>query len=209
MLNRAIGRRKVSSDVLGLSVRSCIDDEQKEHLMLKTTTQTLCQTMMAASAAFLLATVVAGCSSAAPEGDASTDDKGTGSSDVAQVGACLRDAGFDVNDDELVAGVLAPPEGADVAEYEEALRNCAEGTSLAPEDAPDGDEMAAVQAQLLEYVACLRDLGYTDIPDPVDGELDLPPEYTSTDSSNTFPEDAEECQYAFDTSSSGSDEGQS
>ncbi|WP_407319665.1 hypothetical protein UQW22_04380 [Isoptericola halotolerans] len=167
-------------------------------MMLKPESCALRRAACAGTLAWLLAAVLTGCATEADDGTPGRD--GGGASDVAQVGSCLRDAGFEVDDDALVAGVLAPPDGADPAEYETVLRECAEGTALALEDAPSGEELATIQAQLLEYVTCLRELGYTDIPDPVNGEIDLPKQYTSTDPSNTFPADAEKCQYAFDTS---------
>ena len=145
-----------------------------------------------AASALLLAPLLAACSpgggSDAPSSSASAG--GTSSVD-AQLGSCLREAGYDVDDADLHGGgVVAPPPGWDVDEYATALEGCR--AELPAEqgaaEAPSADDVAAFQAAALEVAECVREKGFEDFPDPVDGEFPSQAAM-STDSGARSPQD--------------------
>jgi hypothetical protein len=126
------------------------------------------------AALLLVAPVLAACSTAAddPTAGASSGAQGSSSSASAQLGSCLRDAGFDVDDPDLSRGVVvAPPAGVDIDAYVTAFTDC---RAELPADqggqpAPSADDLAALQEANLEVARCVREKGFTDFADPVDG----------------------------------------
>ena len=126
------------------------------------------------AALLLVAPVLAACSTAAddPTTGASSGAQGSSSSASAQLGSCLRDAGFDVDDPDLSRGmVIAPPAGVDIDAYVTAFTDC---RAELPADqggqpAPSADDLAALQEANLEVARCVREKGFTDFADPVDG----------------------------------------
>lgn len=126
------------------------------------------------AALLLVAPVLAACSTAAddPTAGASSGAQGSTSSASAQLGSCLRDAGFDVDDPDLSRGmVIAPPAGVDIDAYVTAFTDC---RAELPADqggqpAPSADDLAALQEANLEVARCVREKGFTDFADPVDG----------------------------------------
>ena len=126
------------------------------------------------AALLLVAPVLAACSTAAddPTAGASSGATGSTSSASAQLGSCLRDAGFDVDDPDLSRGmVIAPPAGVDIDAYVTAFTDC---RAELPADqggqpAPSADDLAALQEANLEVARCVREKGFTDFADPVDG----------------------------------------
>jgi len=126
------------------------------------------------AALLLVAPVLAACSTAAddPTAGASSGAQGSSSSASAQLGSCLRDAGFDVDDPDLSRGmVIAPPAGVDIDAYVTAFTDC---RAELPADqggqpAPSADDLAALQEANLEVARCVREKGFTDFADPVDG----------------------------------------
>lgn len=127
--------------------------------------------------AAVLTTLLSACSS----GDPGTPDSGSPrAGDASTVGQCVRDGGYDVDDSFFVgAGTFRQPDGltADQAEaYARVVSTCAEGTSLASphdSDAPGSDD----DQQLLDLTACLRQAGFSDVDDPVDGVWYSDPAY--------------------------------
>lgn len=147
--------------------------------MTTTTTATTRRTgLRTAVAALVLLTpaLLAGCASGADtaSGGASTPAADARSAS-AQLGACLRDAGYDVEDPDLSQGVVvAGPKGSDPDAYAQAYSTCA--ATLPGEygeigQAPDADEVAAYQEAGLKVAQCVRDKGFSDFADPVDGEF--------------------------------------
>jgi hypothetical protein len=126
------------------------------------------------AALLLAAPVLAACSTAGdgPTAGASSGATGSTSSASAQLGSCLRDAGFDVDDPDLSRGVVvAPPRGVDVDEYVAAFDAC---RAELPADqgggpGPSEEDLAALQEANLEVARCVREKGFTDFADPVDG----------------------------------------
>jgi len=126
------------------------------------------------AALLLVAPVLAACSTAAddPTAGASSGAQGSSSSASAQLGSCLRDAGFDVDDPDLSRGmVIAPPAGVDIDAYVTAFTDC---RAELPADqggqpAPSADDLAALQEANLEVARCVREKGFSDFADPVDG----------------------------------------
>jgi len=155
------------------------------------------RTFTAAGIALLLPLMMAGCSDEIEE----STSQPSPSSDQATVGSCLREAGYDVDDSSLVPGVMAVPAGADVAQYGRDYTTCTEGTSFeSSTESLSGDEMAAQQTVLLDYVGCLREQGLEDVPDPVDGWIDMPEEYMSTAADNPLFAADEVCSELLDES---------
>lgn len=123
------------------------------------------------STALLVPALLSACSSA-PDGPTPVGtDAAPASSEAARVGQCVRDAGYDVEDDDFsTPGSYRQPAGLSADEldaYAETVADCASGTSLAPPSRPGGGQGA--DRQLLDLAACLRDAGYPDAEDPVDG----------------------------------------
>jgi len=126
------------------------------------------------AALLLVAPVLAACSTAAddPTAGASSGATGSTSSASAQLGSCLRDAGFDVDDPDLSRGmVIAPPAGVDIDAYVTAFTDCRAGlpADQGGQPAPSADDLAALQEANLEVARCVREKGFTDFADPVDG----------------------------------------
>lgn len=129
-----------------------------------------------AAGALLLPTLLAGCATSDSSPTTGTASAGS-SSASAQLGQCLRDAGYDVDDPDLSKGVVvAVPAGADPEEYSAAFAEC---RAALPESQGGGasnqkaspDELAEAQAANLAVAECVREKGFDDFPDPVDGEF--------------------------------------
>lgn len=131
-------------------------------------------TLVATAAALLAAGLLAGCSAGAPDDDPTAG--GDPRSSSAQMGECLRAAGYDVADPDFSQGIaIDPPAGVDVDVYVKAFETCAGevggdlGALAAP---PDPAEVAELQEANLEVARCVREKGFEDFPDPVDGVFD-------------------------------------
>jgi len=122
------------------------------------------------AAALALTAALAGCTAAGPGPATGADaSSGAGTSAAARIGSCLRDAGFDVDDDDFAPGVagMVPPgaEGAALADAAERCRDEA-GVTSGP---PTGAEAEELQQLRLGVAACMRESGWPDFPDPVGG----------------------------------------
>jgi hypothetical protein len=122
--------------------------------------------------ALLLPGLLAGCSSTpTDEGGTGSATRAAGSSASAQLGQCLRDAGFEVDDPDYEPGgaVMVPP-GPDGEAYADQFETCREQL---PESETGGSrtttDTAGLQEARLEVAQCMRDAGFDDFPDPVDG----------------------------------------
>lgn len=116
----------------------------------------------------------------------------TTSSASAVLGACMRDAGFDVTDEHFAnTGVVAPPQGVDVDAYVAAFSDCREGLPAdqgGGSQGPTADDLAALQEANLDVARCVREKGFDDFPDPVDGEFPMGATSTSTDPDANDPQ---------------------
>ncbi len=133
-------------------------------------------TLALAATALVAPALLAGCAPKA-SGDPDAASTGVSSSESAELGRCLRDAGYDVDDPDLSQGIIvAPPDGADQDAYSDAFFQCAEevgGSLAAADEPPSADEIATLQKANLKVAACVREKGFEDFPDPVDGYFDL------------------------------------
>lgn len=93
---------------------------------------------------------------------------------TAAMGSCLRDAGHDVADSDLVEGVIAAPDGVEPEAYMADFDAC---SAALPESLGGGDhrpseqDVAEAQESGLKVAQCVRDAGFTDFADPVDGQF--------------------------------------
>jgi len=119
---------------------------------------------------------LAACSSAAPASDASSSAVAAGSWS-SEMGSCLRDAGYDVADADLVEGVVAAPEGVDADSYADDVETCRSelpaGMGGGEHEGPSADDVAALRESGLEVAQCVRDAGFPDFADPVDGDFGM------------------------------------
>ncbi|MCM3522021.1 hypothetical protein [Curtobacterium sp. P97] len=124
-----------------------------------TMTRTITGTGIAA-AILVLAGVLAGCSASQPDPGRPTGPAET-SSDHA-VASCMRDAGYDVTDDDY----RFTPTTGDVQGQQDALAECTrEHDPEAAREAESGRDSAEFRALALKVAECMRKAGYTDYPD--------------------------------------------
>ena len=115
---------------------------------------------------------LAGCASSDPGPSSSSTT--SASSWSAAMGSCLRDEGYDVDDSDVVEGVVAPPPGVDQDAYLADWETCRTGLPReirGDDDEPSPDDVAAAQEAGLKVAQCVRDAGFPDFPDPVDGSF--------------------------------------
>ena len=126
--------------------------------------------LLAALALLAAPLTLSACSSDADPAPATTAASGSWSS---AMGSCLRAQGYDVADSDLVEGVVAPPDGVDVDTYASDWETC---RSALPEaigggdQEPSAEDLAAWHEANLRVAQCVRDAGFPDFADPVDGE---------------------------------------
>ncbi len=124
--------------------------------------------------------LLAGCTlsacSSAPDGSSTSSPSADSAAERALAyGACLRDAGFDVSDDDLVAGRLAIPDGADPEAFARASDAC-DATSAAAHDGAGAAEESAEPLDLGPgFVRCVRDAGFPDFPDEPEAQAAFEP----------------------------------
>lgn len=161
-----------------------------------------------AATAVLLPALLAGCSTTDGSGTAPSPTATDAASASAQLGQCLRDAGYDVADPDLSKGVVVtPPKGADPDRYAEDFDVC---RSELPESQGGGSqkasaaEVAEFQKAQLKVAECVREKGFDDFPDPVDGEF--PNLQMSTSGSSGQQEALLACDAEFGPNATGSGE---
>jgi hypothetical protein len=161
-----------------------------------------------AATAVLLPALLAGCSTTDAPGSTSSPSVADAASASSQLGECLRDAGYNVPDPDLSKGVVvAPPEGADPDRYAEDFDACRSklpesqgGGSQEPSDA----EVAEWQKTQLKVAECVREKGFEDFPDPVDGNF--PGVQLSTSGASPEQEAFFACSNEFGPNATGSGE---
>jgi hypothetical protein len=124
-------------------------------------------------AAALLAPALAACAPDPEASSGSSSPTAVSGSTTALLGSCLRDAGFDVDDAQLaMEGVVAAPTGTDVEAFTDALSACRDelpAEQRGGDDEPTAADLAELQEANLAVAECVREKGFDDFPDPVDG----------------------------------------
>lgn len=161
-----------------------------------------------AATAVLLPALLAGCSTTDAPGSTSSPSVTDTASASSQLGECLRDAGYDVPDPDLSQGVvIAPPKGADPERYAEDFSACRaelpEALGGGPQE-PSAEEIAELQEAEMKVAQCVRDKGFEDFPDPVDGEF--PGLQMTTTGASPEQEALFACDAEFGLNATGADE---
>ncbi|ROS57910.1 hypothetical protein EDF38_2640 [Frigoribacterium sp. PhB160] len=130
------------------------------------------------AASVLLPGLLTACSSPAADEAAS----GATASDAATVGQCVRDAGYDVVDDDFGNSALVrlpdaiEPETDEADAFFSVVSDCHDAAGSASPRLSEGEKDAFAQ-KLVEMAQCLRDEGFENVPDPVEGVWEGPAEY--------------------------------
>lgn len=91
----------------------------------------------------------------------------------AKWGACMRDAGFDVQDPsdaEVQQGLFRVPEGADEESFGEQSGRCSEAAGVERADSSQEQDWARQYARVAD---CIRERGFDDFPEQTPGTIDL------------------------------------
>ena len=131
---------------------------------------------------------------AAPGGSAASSSLG------AQWGACMRSAGFSVedpSDDEVTHGTVKTPAGVDQGRYQVAAVKCGKELGVQPPDAAEKEKWAR---QYDQVASCIRD-AFPDFPEQEPGSIGWDSEEYPTSDDPAFKQRAGECmqEYAPDT----------
>jgi hypothetical protein len=119
----------------------------------------------------LLPALLAGCASGPRDGapDAATSAPSASAASAAQVGACMRDRGYDVDDSQFAAddpagAQVTVPDGVDADRWAADLVSCSGGAA----DAPAAQPLPGDDERRRRSAACIRDGGFADYPDDLD-----------------------------------------
>ncbi|MBT2502654.1 hypothetical protein [Curtobacterium sp. ISL-83] len=162
------------------------------HTATRTTTRTRAVLVTAILAA-VLPLSLASCSSDSSGTTAAEAVSGVGT----RWGACMRDAGFDVQDpsDEIVErGAYSRPEGVDAAGFDTAAAGCSEQLGI------EGSSSAQKQQWARQYdqvASCVREHGYEDYPEQQPGALDFNPSNYPRAAEPGFEKVTAECLQEF------------
>lgn len=146
------------------------------------------------AAAALLPGLLAACAS--QDASAANSTTRAASSDAAAVGQCLRDVGWDVDDADVgQPGISRLPDGVDEGspdadDYLEAVSTCRESAGVETPGLSDKEKDSFTE-QLKAMAQCLRDEGFDDVEDPVDGVWYGPEQY---EGDPAFDAASEKCQ---------------
>jgi hypothetical protein len=132
-----------------------------------------------------------GASTSGSSSSGSTGASGSTGSRVspAEVGRCMRDHGYDVDDSEFATGGEAgarfsAPEGVDAEQYSADLVECSGGSG----DAPAAKPLPGSDERNRKAAACIRAGGFPDYPDGIEEER----KWTPPDE-DTFDRVAKKC----------------
>lgn len=161
-----------------------------------------------ATAALLLPTILTACSTAAP-----TDDKTRAGGGANGVAACMRDKGYDMQDQSSSASSaqVSVPDGVDAETWKRDLASCVgSGEGFRAGDAKPAEQAPGARQKSLESAKCLRDAGFTDYPDDEAHQAEYQP-----DDDAAFTEAAKACDEkvfgsggtSFDDSQTATEEG--
>ncbi|KQS09226.1 hypothetical protein ASG04_10170 [Curtobacterium sp. Leaf183] len=121
----------------------------------------------AATIAVLMPLSLSACSTSSDAGSGSSTASGVG----AKWGACMRDAGFEVEDPDdasVEAGLSKPPAGVDGAEFADASSSCSDEAGIERSSSADHQKWARQYAQV---ASCIRENGYDDFPEQQPGSI--------------------------------------
>lgn len=146
-----------------------------------------------AAAALLCALPLAlsACSSASEASSAKDVTAGVG----AKWGACMRDAGFEVEDPDdatVESGVVRSPLGAAQEEFERAGARCAKDAGVRGSSTADQQQWERESANV---ASCIRENGYEDLPAQQPGVLDVTGYPRAQE--DTFQKVLQDCTAAF------------
>lgn len=153
-------------------------------------------------AAVVLPLALAGCSTSAASSDTASDATSSSAAGIgARWGACMRDAGLDVEDpsDALVrSGTVVAPSGTDPERFSTAAQTCSERLGVERQDRSERDEWAR---QYDQVASCIRENGYEDFPEQQSGTIDTSPEHYPRAAEEHFQQTFDEClhEYSPDT----------
>ncbi|QWS32793.1 hypothetical protein [Curtobacterium aetherium] len=150
-------------------------------------------TIASVAGALVLVVALAGCSEA-PDSSSPAAAAGTGIG--AKWGACMRAAGFDVEDpsDALVeSGAAQFPSGVDEEKATEAGSKCAEEIGVERTDSAEQDKWTR---QYEQVASCIRE-EYEDYPEQSPGMLMLSPDQYPRASEQGFVDRSQECLQEF------------
>ncbi|TQJ26843.1 hypothetical protein FB462_0687 [Curtobacterium citreum] len=112
---------------------------------------------------------LAACTSSPASSDSTSSASGVG----ARWGACMRDAGLDVEDpdDESVrTGTYPAPDGGDGQAFTRQAQECSEQVGVERADAAQQQQW---ERQYAKVADCIRDRGFDDLPEQQPGVLDF------------------------------------
>lgn len=143
-----------------------------------------------------LAVGLAGCSGTAPDRPDASSSAAGATGIGAEWGACMRTAGFDVEDpsDDLVrSGTVLAPQGVDQERYAAAADRCSSDLGVERTDSASKDEWAR---QYERTASCIRE-AYPDYPEQPSGSLGLSPEDYPRATEPGFQQKADACLEEF------------
>lgn len=112
---------------------------------------------------------LAACSGAPDADTASETTKGAS----AKYGACMRDAGFpmdDPSDESLESGAVRAPSGVDQEAFQKAVGTCRKAAGVT---GASNAEQQKWEREFAKVASCIRDNGYPDFPEQKPGVLDV------------------------------------
>jgi hypothetical protein len=136
---------------------------------MKHTTRSRRTGLVAAALVGALPLALSACSAGSGASSAKDVTAGVG----AEWGACMRDAGFEVEDpdDAMVeSGVMQSPPGAAQEEFERAGARCAKDAGVQGSSTAGQQEWERESANV---ASCIRENGYEDLPTQQPGVLDV------------------------------------
>lgn len=136
---------------------------------MKHTTRSRRTVLAAAALLCALPLALSACSSGSEASSAKDATAGIG----AKWGACMRDAGFQVQDpgDATVeSGVMAAPPGSEQEEFQRAGARCAKEAGVQRSSEADKQKW---ERQSADVASCIRENGYEDLPAQQPGVLDV------------------------------------
>jgi hypothetical protein len=124
-------------------------------------------------ASLLVPALLTGCSSAPDDGSRppATGTPSASTASAAEVGACMRDRGHDVDDSQFAESGgsrarMSVPAGVDADRWVADLNACSGGATDAPAAKPAPGQDALVRKE----AACIRDGGFPDYPDGIEDQ---------------------------------------
>lgn len=159
--------------------------------MKHTNTRRLRGTLGSLALLAALPLLLVACSGQSDTDTAPRADAGTG----AKWGACMRDAGFDVQDPDdasVRAGLSQAPSGADQDAFAKAAASCAQRAGVEPADSADTQKWEREYAQV---ASCVRD-DYSDFPEQEPGGFTVDDSYPHAEEP-AFKQTVADCMQEF------------